>query len=116
MPEYFDENYYNKHVIETTDGYQELSFDHQKLDEEALVSVEHPTEATVSENISTEKESAKEEADNENSGNVLVRRKSSRRKRVFQKFWCATEEDEDLIELPRPDEYRLKSQEKGGSQ
>ena len=78
--------------------------------------MEHTTEAIVSENISTEKVSAKEEVYNENSGNVLVRRKSSRRKRVFQKFWCATEEDEDLIELPRPDEYRLKSHEKGGSQ
>ena len=116
MPEYFDENYYNKDVIETTDGYQELYLDHQTQDEEALVNAESSTQAIVSENISTEKESAKEEVDNENSGNVLVRRKSSRRKRVFQKFWCATEEDEDLIELPRPDEYRLKSQEKDGSQ
>ena len=116
MPEYYHENYLNKDDIETTDGYHDLYFDHQTLDEEALVAAEPTTEAIVSENISTEKESAKEEVDNENSGNVLVRRKSSRRKRVFQKFWCATEEDEDLIELPRPDEYRLKSQEKGGSQ
>ena len=37
-------------------------------------------------------------------------RKKSKRKRVFQKFWCATDEDEgDVQELPRPDAYRLNS-------
>ena len=38
----------------------------------------------------------------------MVRQKS-KRKRVFQKFWCAAEEEDELQELPRPDEYRLKS-------
>ena len=39
----------------------------------------------------------------------MVRQKS-KRKRVFQKFWCATDEDdEEFQELPRPDAYRLKS-------
>ena len=34
----------------------------------------------------------------------------SKTKRVFQKFWCAADEDdEDLQELPRPDGYRLRS-------
>ena len=38
----------------------------------------------------------------------IVRQKS-KRKRAFQKFWCATDEDdEEFQELPRPDEYRLK--------
>ena len=38
----------------------------------------------------------------------------SKGKRVFQKFWCATEEDDAQPTLPRPDEYRL--QQNRGSQ
>ena len=43
-----------------------------------------------------------------------IRKRQCNAKRVFQKFWCATEGDEDLQALPRPDGYRLSL--KGGSQ
>ena len=41
---------------------------------------------------------------------TLTPKIKSKSNRVFQKFWCAAEDDdEDLQELPRPDGYRLRS-------
>ena len=59
-------------------------------------------------NLNLENDSSENPIQNLKSTNIV--RKKSKRKRVFQKFWCATDEDEgDVQELPRPDAYRLKS-------
>ena len=48
------------------------------------------------------------------SGSTEPTKRRCKSKRVFQKFWCAAEEDEDdLQELPRPDGYRLKTRNTG---
>ena len=59
-------------------------------------------------NLNLENDSSENPIQNLKSTNIV--RKKSKRKRVFQKFWCATDEDDgDVQELPRPDAYRLKS-------
>ena len=51
-----------------------------------------------------------DEEEEDNKLFTLTPKIKSKSKRVFQKFWCAAEDDdEDLQELPRPDGYRLRS-------
>jgi hypothetical protein len=92
------------------DPYQDVYYDHINQQEINVKNADNYKESAPDVKKGTEK------AD-ECTTTALVRRKSSKRKRVFQKFWCAAEEDEDDVQkLPRPDAYRLKSSRTGSIQ